>query len=212
MSKVPLVVWSGGADSTANVIWYFSNHIPFETVYIKLPNNEEQQKRELKARKKILKKLIKIYGNFHLKDTIINFVGVLRPPEGTALTQPYIWATSLAFNVDLSKYEKIVFGYIRGDDFWHIRPDFETIMTASQRMLLRGPPPVFDYPLEWATKEKIVDEYYRFDEDVEPLLNLVQVCEGNGTKPCGLCKKCLELSSATAKKTTEEEQCTIETT
>ena len=88
MTNLPLIAWSGGVDSTANIISTFSNKIPFETVYIKLPNNSKQQKNELKARKRISKKLKELFGNYHIKDTEIEFVGIL-PANGKFTSHTY---------------------------------------------------------------------------------------------------------------------------
>ena len=191
-TKLPLIVWSGGVDSTANVIMAFSNEIPFETVYVKLPNNDKEQKQELLARKRIIKKLTALYGNYHIKDTEVNFVGVL--PAKDRFAQPYIWATSVAWNVDFDKYTKLVFGYIKGDDFWHVKNEFETVLRASHKLLLQpGNVPPIEYPLEWLTKPYIMRDFYR---NLPEVLKLTYTCSGGKPKPCGKCEKCEQFNKA----------------
>jgi 7-cyano-7-deazaguanine synthase in queuosine biosynthesis len=57
--KIPLVVWSGGLDSTYNLVNHISNNQQVDTVYIKLLNNEKKTEKELAAREEI-KKLLKL--------------------------------------------------------------------------------------------------------------------------------------------------------
>jgi 7-cyano-7-deazaguanine synthase in queuosine biosynthesis len=202
--KVPLISWSGGVDSTANVINYFANSIPFETVYIKLPNNDKQQKYELKARTRILKELTKLFGNYHIKDTVIDFVGVLQ--DRNILVQPYIWATALSYNIDMTKYNSLVFGYIKEDDFWHIKAEFETVIHASHKLLLSdGKVPELTFPLEWLDKSTIIEKYYNYDKEVKKILDMTYYCEGS-TISCGKCNKCNEFKTANniAKKITKK--------
>jgi len=196
MSKVPLLSWSGGVDSTANVINYFSNGIPFETVYVKLPNNDVQQKNELKARKKIIKALTAIFGNYHIKDTEVDFVGVLQ--ANNKFVQPYIWATSISYNIDMTKYSKIVFGYIKEDDFWHVKHEFETVIRTSHKLLLAdGNVPNLEYPLEWHNKSNVINTFYDYQDNVKPILDLTYYCDSGKNKQCGKCKKCNETRQAT---------------
>lgn len=192
-NKLPLIVWSGGVDSTANVISCFSNKIPFETIYIKLPNNEKQQKNELRARKRLTKKLTELFGNYLIKDTEIDFVGVLT--ANNKFTQPYVWATSMSYNVDFHNYSSLVFGYIKTDDFWHVRHDFETVIHASHKLLLAdGEVPLIEYPLEWYNKTDVIAKYYKYDKNVIDVLDLTSYCDSGKAKPCGKCGKCIEFN------------------
>lgn len=195
MTKLPLIAWSGGVDSTANVISKFSHKVPFETVYIKLPNNEKQQKNELKARKRILKKLTEQFGNYHVKDTEIEFVGVL--PANDKFSQPYVWATSLSYNIELSNYSWLIFGYIKTDDFWHVKHEFESVIHSSHKLLLsNGKVPPIEYPFEWLDKAYIITNYYKYDKNIAPILDLTYYCEKGTVKPCGKCNKCKEFKIA----------------
>lgn len=194
--KVPLISWSGGVDSTAVVIWYFSKGIPFETVYVKVPNNKFNQAKELAARKLILKKLTDIYGNYCIKDHVINHVLTLRGNRNYPV-QAYIWATSICAYLDLSRYKVISFGYIRGDDFWHFRPEFENLITAAVKMADRTNTVEFEYMLEWRRKHDVIDNFYKYD-GVHETLEMTHVCESTEetTKKICKCSKCQELKSA----------------
>lgn len=196
MSKRPLIIWSGGVDSTALVINYISNNIPFDTAYVKLPNNAKTQERELKARKKILKNLSKLYhSNSHCQDHVVEFVGTLRGAD-TQLEQPFVWATSLVFNLNLSNYSKIVFGYIKGDCFWHVKQEFEQLIQTADRLLRPGADTniKFNYPLEWNSKQQVIQEHFLFDEQVAKVLPMTSYCEAPELSKKCKCVKCTDFN------------------
>ena len=193
-----LLSWSGGIDSTANVLDMFKTGTEFETVYVKLPNNESMQKRELRARKKILKALTKQYGDYHVKDTMVEYVGTLTPSGG--FVQPYVWATSISYNIDLNLYSDLVLGYIRSDDFWHIKHDFEMMIAVSNRMLVFNGDEFrtkITYPYEWYEKADVIRRY----DDDKKILKLTSYCESHEIKKgrCGECEKCAEVDDAYAR-------------
>ncbi|MCK5020091.1 MAG: hypothetical protein KAS32_23760 [Candidatus Peribacteraceae bacterium] len=194
-NKRPIVSWSGGVDSTAILIDLFSKKIPFETIYVKLPNNDIQQEYELRARKKLLKKLTKLFGNYHIKDHIITFVGMLAPANKISSPQPYVWATSIAFDIDLTKYSEIIFGYIKEDDFWHTKIKFESLLKSAYELLYLGKIiPKISYPLEWVSKAEVISNYYEYDDDVYKLLKFASYCENiKNNSICGECKKCKDM-------------------
>jgi len=197
-TRLPLLSFSGGVDSTLNVISYFRDEVPFATVYVKLPNNEKQQKNELKARKRILKALTAIYGNYHVKDIEIDFVGTLKARG--KFVQPYVWATSICYNIDMTKYHRLVFGYIKADDFRHVKPEFETLIRTSHKLLIAdGNIPDLNYPLEWHNKVDVIKAYYSNhtdSADIKSILDMTYYCEEGKVKPCGKCIKCEAFDAA----------------
>ena len=126
--KKKLLLWSGGFDSTALLITHISNGIEFDLCYCILPNNKVMQDIELRARRIILKKLLAMYPDHKYgKDLLYTYVDTLSG-VGNMFPQPYVWGTTLAWNIDIDKYDEIVMGYVKYDDFWHIRTEFEQLV------------------------------------------------------------------------------------
>lgn len=193
-SKLPLVLWSGGADSTAIVLSLFAKKEPFNTCYFSIGNNHAQQKRELKARKKLKKILTKRFGLWLLEDNIYNSGESICPSSEIVLIQPFIWLTGLILNINAEDTSEIHMGYIKGDDFWHIRSEFIQaannlfmITRTNQELIL----PTFKFMFEWHTKENIYT-HYTHNRDI---FNMTFTCESVTKKgnACGKCKKCIEL-------------------
>ena len=192
-NKIPLVVFSGGVDSTALLIYYFSHNIPHATCYAQIPNNAPQHRRELTARKRIIDKLTKIYGNYHTKDTIISGVysSIKNPNRLSPLA--YTWLWSIVYGIDLQHYSQIDFGYIRSDCFWHYAQSVREVYTQMMSITTFTPPKLA-YPLEWYTKQGVYDTFYAFDKNVLPVFDLTYTCEIGKVKPCGKCNKCIDFS------------------
>ncbi len=192
--KKKLIAWSGGVDSTALVIDALSKGIPFDTVYVMLPNNVEQQERELKSRAKILKKLQKLYkGSSHCKDHVIKFVAILTPVDDILLIQPFIWATSIIFNIDLTKYSSVEFGYIHGDSFWRVSEQFENLIISSNKLIRPDYKQKIKirYPLGWHKKSEVIENFYKFNDRVEKLLKHTISCESAVVSDDCKCNKCV---------------------
>lgn len=184
-NKRILIPWSGGFDSTALVIWAFSNGIPFDTCYFNITNNKNIASIELKRRKKILKKLKKKYShNPHVEDIIGN-TGIVKC-KGELLL-PLTWCCSLLLTMDTNKYSEVHMGYIKGDCFWHVRHEFEKMFYYGQKLKLSGITKI-RYPFEWYNKQYIKNEYYGYFDDI---LDLVWYCEApNGDEACEECVSC----------------------
>lgn len=200
MSK-SLVVWSGGFDSTAVLLWLISNGVTdFDTCYINFPNNEKMQLNEKAAREKI-KALMSPFVKFNDHD--FSYVCSIAPPQETKLHQPYVWLTTLCFCIP-EGYDRVYFGYITGDCFWHIRERFVSIF-ESLYLLLRPEQkkekvPELVFPFEWQTKDSIREQFYgdRFAD----ILPMIWTCDSptEDDKPCEKCSKCKEYKLVTEKK------------
>lgn len=187
-----LLLWSGGFDSTALVIDYLSNNEPFDLCYCILPNNKVVQDRELRARRIILKKLLELYpNNSYGADYLFEYVCTVQ--GGNRLPQPYIWATTLAWNLDIERYNEVVMGYISNDDFWHVRNEFEQLVNISLKLLKHGPFDVkLSYPYEWRIKQDIYEAVYKH-HDLGLILKDIEMCENIGScdihSRCGSCRR-----------------------
>jgi hypothetical protein len=193
MKKKKLIVWSGGYDSTALLISEgFQKNEKFDTCYCALPNNEEQQEREMKARIKILSTLKERYPKHkHCDDYLFEYVCILRHKSngGVSLPQPYVWATTLAWNINVDIHHNVYMGYVTGDCFWHIKHEFEQVVKWSLRLLNTDPKNKINliYPFEWYNKKFLSDQIYNIDNLNELLYN-IEVCEYQ--KKCGVVKVC----------------------
>jgi 7-cyano-7-deazaguanine synthase in queuosine biosynthesis len=194
-----LIVWSGGMDSTANVINAFSRGQVFDTCYIKLANNRSMQKRELKARKKILKHLTKLYGKYHASDYVVEpFCDDVKNVNHFDLALPLVWLNGILHAVDISQYNEISFGYLHKDGFWHVAHRIEKVYKNSCKMMSKlEHPPKLSYPLQWLSKNEVYESFYTFDDDVHKVIDLIWTCETPNEKgaQCGKCNKCKELEN-----------------
>ncbi len=157
--KNHILLWSGGFDSTAILLSILSNPEQFQNVRIigcglKNTFNYEQDKT---ARQKIAEILKKSHSNFSYVEQELDL-------NCLCSTQMPVWACLSAINVSpLDTDTTMLYGYIRGDDFWHYRHEFETAVKAvvasySSTKL------TFGYPLEWKYKKELVSWYIHYPE------------------------------------------------
>lgn len=175
-----VVVWSGGFDSTALLLHLLHEGHTVNTISVRLRNNDGQQSSELVARRTIGSILRSKFPSkfYESTDTEILQTAVIR--EGSTC-QPILWATNL---VIASPYDDVYMGYIKGDDFWHIRADFENIITSANKIMARNIK--VHYPFEWHTKKDLLN-YFNNHPDI---LELISACEmGNNWRYCD-CDKC----------------------
>lgn len=156
MNKSHVLLWSGGFDSTAILLDMVARPQEFPNVHVigcglKNANNYEEDKA---ARTKICS-ILDIVTRSNIRyseqelDVTASCCGVQAP----------MWAWLSAINVSAYDAETtMTYGYIRGDDYWHYRPDFETAVKGLAA--IHSPSKLsFYYPLEWLTKKEIVKSY-----------------------------------------------------
>lgn len=189
--KYPLIVWSGGLDSTALVLDALHNKESFYTMYINLGNNKEKSKMEREARQKIIELFIGGAYGVRLEDIIVEQPSVLT--SYAIFKQTLIWLAGIVAALDSKKISEVRMGYVEYDSFWHIKTEF---VNAYESLYKLCHPeleiiPLLKFPLEWKTKEEIVKKYY-LDKELGKLLDMVWVCEDpkNKKMPFKACKKC----------------------
>lgn len=185
-----LVLWSGGLDSTAILLYYLKEKEPFETAYITLENNKAKAKQEKKARKKILKALEHHYGvKITDREIKISSVSFRHDP---VMAQPLVWMFGLLQLIH-SKVDGVAMGYVKEDCFWHIKHNFtrawwhlRVIMDNNFDCL-----PNIVYPFEWYTKKDLIDQFYSNDIG-KYVFDMIWVCEDvtDDKKQCGKCEPC----------------------
>lgn len=202
--KKKLLVWSGGMDSTSILLDCVRHKIPIETLYIELKNNERKVKIE-KHRRDIIKSIINDTYNINITDTTV-VIGEVKPANSTivSLWQPVLWLHGIIASITTdANYESIIFGYIRGDDFWHIRTKFESAYKNMWGIMVPDRQhefimPNLEFPIEWYTKEGVVD-FYLADSFGREVFKYVWTCEypsSDEFNECGTCLPCVHIKPA----------------
>lgn len=157
--KSHIFLWSGGFDSTAILLNMISNPDIYSDVRVigcglKNANNYEEDKT---ARKNI-SKILEIPNS---RITYAEQELDISANNGKCGMQAPIWAWLSAFNVEnvVDKETVMVYGFIRGDDYWHYRQHFESSVTSMAKIHTDNPIISFQYPLEWLIKKEIVSWY-----------------------------------------------------
>jgi len=199
MTGREIVIWSGGCDSTlvlAERAVKSSKENPVHTLSFNVPWIDKRQMRcEFLARKKILKELKK--RGLHIINHEVTLTENQELDFEYGLPQQHFWFLMSVFYT--KKNDKVYFGYIREDDWWHIEKHYTNAHYYLK--LCRDRDAKFVYPLEWISKEEVVRNLKK-----EDLLDLCWVCDSPKKigVPCGKCKKCLELKDAINKLDEEE--------
>lgn len=159
MTENVILLWSGGLDSTAILLELFSNPEKYPKVLVvgvglKNANNYKEDK---EARQKIAT----ILGLE--KPGRINYIEREIDISVVSGTQSMVWALVSSMAVSQSDKPIFLYGYIRHDDFWHNRHNFEE--AVKHLCQINGCRAVsFDYPLEWKTKKEIISLYINYPE------------------------------------------------
>jgi len=190
MDKLPLILWSGGLDSTSLVWDHLSHGRSVDVAYITLSNNDGKAAREIKARTS-MKRVFKEYPNARIRNDIEFKIPTIHT-TGISSIQSYLWLWALNLIVNPDAHTHIELGYIRGDDFWHIGSKViqlhsdirDTFASDSDAVSLK-------FPLEWTTKTSIYDKYQT--EFGRKLLKHVTWCESHKkSKECE-CNPCTNM-------------------
>ena len=186
-----IVVWSGGADSTRLLHeWSLKGSAANPVHAISITHNcigyDGQADRERESRAKIKDYLISIGRNikFHeIEVRVPECIHNIGSTMGFGVHQANIWLGNIMPYLG-DDNNKIVFGYIQGDDFFHYRHHVTNII--QQLSYISGSSAKVEYPLEWESKEDVLRYLYRNN-----LIDMVWWCEfPEGNKPCGNCSSC----------------------
>jgi len=174
-----ILCWSGGFDSTgvllANLEWlgqkdYAEDKLFVVSCYLENASNREEDRA---ARVKIKDY---VYNQSGLDQSILSRISFYESvldwhsPEGSSAWQSSVWAFLAGNSVILmeNSHCSVSFGYIKGDDFWHCRHEFEKIvrsivdLNGSIKDRHSDYGVYFHYPYEWSTKKDILVEYIKF--------------------------------------------------
>jgi len=190
--KRPLVLWSGGTDSTCLVIDLLKEG-DIDVLYIDIANNVIPQRHEKKAITK-LKCLIldanlpgKIISEYKFGYSTISVTKQI-------YAQPALWINAAAYIADTDIHSSVNLGYVRADDAWYYRTEIMNLYTAMNDLVSEGKEVPLEFPLKWDSKTMLIERLKKFVY-FKQVMRLIYWCE-KGTKiQCGECRSCLRHKS-----------------
>ena len=182
-----VIPWSGGADSTL-LLAHTLRKNPVRALTLVHPQLiKKQEEREKRARaqfKKWLPREIRMRFDHHTitvktKAEVHNNVG-----------QPGLWLCHLMPYVRSG--DDLLFAYIRGDDFWHLRHLFTAAFTAIACNHYLSADTHVSFPFEWNTKADVIRglKRYRIPR------RCWWTCDHPKKGACGRCNKCVQFRRA----------------
>jgi len=214
------VFWSGGHDSTCALIKQLEKEPENKYIlcYVDVENNSGKSKNEQSAIRSILRilkdKFITTKFETRQIKVSLSYHGI---PN---LIQQMLWSFSIQLFVNREeKIDSVVFGYIQGDDYWHIKNQCESILklvfSVNQTSGNKDLPVDIVYPCEWTTKEEVIN-FYKQNDTYKCIKSLVETCENPlaDGRPCGVCHTCNTLKDSVAlidvqSKRCEKQECQI---
>jgi 7-cyano-7-deazaguanine synthase in queuosine biosynthesis len=188
-----VVVWSGGADSTALLDWYASTSSKATpTLALSIASHPYLHKDSVKAQNTAQEAYLKYARRkgYHIQHKIVKVSGKFDwggPTSGTA--QSIVWLFAIA--QVLQDDDIVLMGYIRKDDFWHYRDKFVALFDAM--CAYKDVKAKIQFPLEWDTKSEVIG---RLRNAKVPNKCWTSCDNYKGKKPCGVCSKCITLKEA----------------
>lgn len=173
MDKKPLLVFSGGLDSSY-MLWRALQQGDVYTCYIKAMQCQDKIPMELAARKKIIAFFEKNTGNRVLSDTIVdlgNFINVMEKdpldghtrrswnnliPDHTFAQAP-LWQFGMQFAADGTKHSKVCMGIVMGDQISMHLGDLALAWQHTSAFARYEQVPL-EFPLMHHTKDRILKE------------------------------------------------------
>lgn len=190
-SKRNVVLWSGGADSTAVLNhWGGVSCEDYPIVALSIVAhpclNEHQIKKQNEVQARYLKHAKR--KGYHIKHMKMEFSGDFSWKD-TASPQPCMWLSALLQVIQDG--DTVFCGYIRSDCVWHRIHEFKSIFSAS--CALKEIDATLKFPWEW---ERKVDILRRLRKGKVPDSCWFSCDDTNNGRACRKCSKCKEVSDA----------------
>lgn len=212
-NKNYVVMWSGGLDSTY-LLYYVCQYTPsVDSVKTISVSDHPQLNKEMLAQQKKARDRFTKYAEEEFNIEIDNIeidVDTKGDLSTGGNTQSALW-TALSLSYVDSDDDEIVYGYVRGDDFWHRKHETESAISSLLKVNSKNTK--FRYPLEWTSKTDILydwhvvmdlpDDMYWFCE--EP----VKDPDTDEVVPCGQCGCCLSHNKAIYEANFIEDDCDL---
>jgi len=185
--KRPLVLWSGGFDSTTLVIDLLHDG-DIDVLYVNLENNKKMQAREKKA----ITKMKALITDVNLKGCILNEYtfgyGVISFTK-SLYAQPALWLQAASMIADSNNHSEVNIAYVRHDDVWHYKTEIINAYNALNQLTCPDNVVPIKFPYEWYTKTTLLNQLKDFVY-IKQILQLVYYCEEGTKEPCGECSSC----------------------
>lgn len=195
-NKIPLLLLSGGMDSTYMTQW-FLQYGNVDTLYVEANNHPLKLKKEREARAKLFALFEKYYTNKVLHDYKFELNNIYQSYGQCNGVQQISWLTAALSVFDPERHHTLAIGYVLGDQAPAFRQQYEDFWRAGWIMtrghLAEVPKLVFPILNHNLTKYDVVD---RIDKR---LVTSTWVCEtprelGEAAhktiKACGTCRPC----------------------
>jgi len=191
--KKRIVFWSGGYDSTL-ILWNEAkrakeNHENFITAWsLKWDRlGENKVKSEELCRKSFIA-FVKESLGIRIDNEVIELKHDMQP-FSNGLSQAPLFMSLCAYMAQDG--DLILFGFHRGDDFWHYVGEFNRVLDSVNKSMKKTVK--YTFPLEWEAKADIVRQVR--EEGIE---RYCWTCEGATTLmvPCNNCVPCRNLAIA----------------
>lgn len=187
--KRPLILWSGGFDSTCLVIDKLREGEHIDIMYVNLDNNKRGQGFEKKA----IKKMSALIKDANLPGKIISvheFGYHQITVDKAVFAQPALWLQGASFIVNPEIHSEINIAYIKADDIWHYKTELQNLYGAMLALTCHDDEIVpLKFPCEWQTKADLLDKLESFVY-YKQIMKLVYYCESGRKEPCGTCTSC----------------------
>lgn len=153
-SSTLVMLWSGGFDSTALLLHSLSSTYEKILVVTAKLGNAANVEEDARARHDILEYLRINDNRIEKRYTFMNSTLDLALNGGI---QSMVWAMLASMATERYENFDLQMGFIRGDDYWHYKTEFET--AVRNLCSINDKTPHFVYPLEWMYKKEFVWMY-----------------------------------------------------
>lgn len=184
------VIWSGGCDSTTLLLNLLYDQdinnkdiIAYSVEHPCLGQNKI--KHESEVRKSINALYNFVYYDVKVDCDLVRTNGANQSAMWASYVTPLLPASCIMY-----------FGYIRGDDFWHYRSDFEAAILSIHKLRHGKESDIkIEYPLEWWVKSDVLNA---ISTTYKMRWESLWWCEHAHPKdePCGKCTPCLNMTKA----------------
>lgn len=193
MNKLPLLLLSGGLDSTF-LLWRTLQEGPCDVLYSDGGQSGVKLEAELKAREKIIAYCNQYAPHKVQQDLTTGYSYSFAGTPDLRYCQPMSWINAALAVVDASRHSELLIGYVYDDGgFCRWLPEIEKIWESAQKITKWSDPIPVKWPLIDVPKVKIL-------EHIDPeLATMIWVCEmatredDGKIKACGKCRPCKTL-------------------
>lgn len=197
MEKIPLILFSGGLDSTALVASALQKG-QCDVMYADGGQHPEKVKQELRARREIIEYLNATSPHKVRQDYRVPQHISFASAPGNRYSQPAAWLFTALNVIDYDEHSELQVGYVYDDGgFCRWLPNIANAWRELQTFSRWHDPIPVDWPLIDKSKVQIL-------RDIDPeLINMIWVCEQPETvegnvKQCGKCRPCKTARSTLA--------------